>query len=313
MENRLIASSSPHIRSGETTQKIMLDVIIALLPALAAGVFYFGFNSLVLIVASVVSAVVTEIAVQKIMKKTVAVSDLSAVVTGILVAFNVPPAAPWWIPVMGSAFAIAIAKQIFGGIGFNFINPALAGRAFLMSSWPTHMMSGWIDPVTDAVSSATPLAIIKGTAEGQLPSFMNMLLGRIPGVLGETSSILLIAGGAYLIYRGVIKWIIPVVYIGTVAILALFTDGASLVMYHVLGGGLILGAFFMATDYVTCPITDRGKIIYAAGAGVLTIFIRKLGGYPEGVSYSILLMNIITPLIDKYVTPKLFGGAKNEK
>lgn len=313
MENRLIASSSPHIRSEETTQKIMLDVIIALLPALAAGVFYFGFNSLVLVAASVVSAVVTEIAVQKIMKKTIAVSDLSAVVTGILVAFNVPPAAPWWIPIMGSAFAIAIAKQIFGGIGFNFINPALAGRAFLMSSWPNHMMSGWLDPVTDAVSSATPLAIIKGTAEGQLPTIMNMLLGRIPGVLGETSSILLIAGGVYLIYRGVIKWIIPVVYIGTVAILALFTDGAGLVMYHVLGGGLILGAFFMATDYVTCPITDRGKIIYAAGAGVLTIFIRKLGGYPEGVSYSILLMNIITPLIDKYVTPKLFGGAKNEK
>lgn len=313
MENRLIASSSPHIRSEETTQNIMLDVIIALLPALVASIFYFGFNSLVLVVASVAAAVATEIAVQKIMKKAVTISDLSAVVTGILVAFNIPPTAPWWIPVMGSAFAIAIAKQIFGGIGFNFINPALAGRAFLMSSWPTHMMSGWIDPVTDAVSSATPLAIIKGTAEGELPTLLNMLLGRIPGVLGETSSILLIVGGLYLIYRGVIKWIIPVFYIGTVAILALFIDGGSLVLYHVLGGGLILGAFFMATDYVTCPITDKGKIIYAVGAGVLTMLIRSLGGYPEGVSYSILLMNIVTPLIDKYVSPKLFGGAKNEK
>ena len=316
MENRLIASSSPHIRSEETTQKIMLDVIIALLPALIASIFYFGFNSLVLVVASVAAAVVTEIAVQKIMKKTVTVSDLSAVVTGILVAFNIPPSAPWWIPVMGSAFAIAIAKQIFGGLGFNFINPALAARAFLMSSWPTHMMSGWIDPAAsaaDAITSATPLAIIKGTAEGQLPSLIDMLLGRIPGVLGETSSILLIIGGIYLIYRGVIKWIIPVIYIGTVAVLAVVVGDGSLVLYHIFGGGLILGAFFMATDYVTSPISDKGKIIYAVGAGALTMLIRKLGGYPEGVSYSILLMNIMTPLIDKYVTPKLFGGAKNEK
>jgi len=313
MENRLIASSSPHIRSEETTQKIMLDVLIALLPALIASIFYFGFKSLFLVVASVASAVATEIALQKIMKKPVTVSDLSAVVTGILLAFNIPPTAPLWIPVMGSAFAIAIVKQIFGGIGFNFMNPALAGRAFLMSSWPTRMMSEWIDPVTDAITSATPLAIIKGTAEGQLPSLMNMLLGRIPGCLGETSSILLIVGGVYLIYRGVIKWIIPVVYIGTVAILAVLVGDGSLVLYHVLGGGLILGAFFMATDYVTSPVTDKGKIIYAVGAGMLTMMIRKLGGYPEGVSYSILLMNIVTPMIDKYVTPKLFGGAKNEK
>lgn len=320
MDNKLIASSSPHIRTEDTTQKIMLDVIVALLPALVASVFYYGFYSLVLVVLSVVAAVVTEAATQKIMKKDVTISDLSAVVTGILVAYNVPPSTPWWIPVLGSAFAIAIAKQIFGGLGFNFINPALAGRAFLMASWPTHMTSGFINPVTkivssatpDVVSSATPLAIMQG-AEGELPSLINMLLGRIPGVLGETSSILLIVGGIYLIYRGVIKWIIPVVYIGTVAVLALFIDGGTLALYHVLGGGLILGAFFMATDYVTCPITDKGKIIYAAGAGILTMLIRKLGGYPEGVSYSILLMNIVTPLIDKYVTPKLFGGAKNEK
>ena len=312
MENRLIASSSPHIRSEETTQKIMLDVIIAMLPALVASIFYFGFYSLVLVVIAVVSAVATEAAMQKVMKKDIAIGDLSAVVTGILVAFNVPPNTPWWIPMLGSAFAIAIAKQIFGGIGFNFINPALAGRAFLMASWPTHMTSGFIDPVTDAISSATPLAVMQG-AEGNLPNLLNMFLGRIPGVIGETSSILLIVGGAYLIYRGVIKWIIPVVYIGTVAILALFIDGGGSVLYHVFGGGLILGAFFMATDYVTCPITDKGKIIYAAGAGIFTMLIRTLGGYPEGVSYSILLMNIVTPLIDKYVTPKLFGGAKNEK
>lgn len=310
MENRLIASSSPHIRSEETTQKIMLDVIIALLPALIASIFYFGFNSLVLVVASVAAAVVAEIALQKMMKKAVTISDLSAVLTGILVAFNIPPSAPWWLPVLGSAFAIIIAKQVFGGLGFNFINPALAGRAFLMASWPTHMMSGWVDPATDAITSATPLAIIKGTAEGQLPSLIDMLLGRIPGVLGETSAILLIIGGVYLIYRGVIKWIIPVVYIGTVAVIAVLFGDGSVVLYHIFGGGLILGAFFMATDYVTSPVTDKGKIIYAISLGVLTMIIRKFGGYPEGVSYSILIMNIVTPLIDKYVSPKLFGGAK---
>jgi electron transport complex protein RnfD len=314
MENKLIASSSPHIRSEGTTQKIMLDVIIALLPAFVASIFYFGFSSLVLVVASVASAMVTEIICQKIMKRPVAVSDLSAVLTGMLVAFNIPPSAPWWIPVLGSAFAIAIAKQVFGGIGFNFINPALAGRAFLMASWPTHMMSGWINPAVtsgaDAITSATPLAIIKGTAEGQLPSLMDMFLGRIPGCLGETSAILLIIGGIYLIYRGVIKWIIPVVYIGTVAVLAVLVGDGSLVMYHLFGGGLMLGAFFMATDYVTSPVTDKGKVIYAISLGALTMLIRKLGGYPEGVSYSILIMNIVTPLIDKYVSPKLFGGAK---
>ncbi|MGB4439814.1 MAG: RnfABCDGE type electron transport complex subunit D [Sedimentibacter sp.] len=316
MENKLIGSSSPHIRSDETTQKLMLDVIIALTPALAASIFYFGFNSLILVVASVISAVVTEYLCERAMKRPSTVTDLSAVVTGILLAFNLPSAAPWWIAVVGSAFAIVVVKQVFGGLGFNFLNPALAGRAFLMASWSTHMTSGFINPVTDAVASATPLAIIKGSATGQLPSIMDMLLGNIPGVLGETSSILLILGGIYLIYRGTIKWIIPVCYIGTVAVLALIVDGGSMLPYHVFGGGLMLGAFFMATDYATSPITDKGKVIYAIGAGILTMLIRKVGGYPEGVSYSILLMNIVTPMIDKYVTPKVFGvtgGGKNEK
>ena len=316
MENKLIGSSSPHIRSDETTQKLMLDVIIALVPALAASIFYFGFNSLVLLVSSVISAVATEYLCERAMDRPVTVTDLSAVVTGILLAFNLPASAPWWIAVVGSAFAIAIVKQIFGGLGFNFLNPALAGRAFLVASWSSHMTSGFINPVTDAVASATPLAIIKGSATGQLPSIMDMFLGNIPGCIGETSSILLILGGIYLIYRGTIKWIIPVCYIGTVAVLALIVDGGSMLPYHVFGGGLMLGAFFMATDYATSPITDKGKIIYAVGAGVLTMLIRKVGGYPEGVSYSILLMNIITPLIDKYVTPKVFGvagGVKNDK
>lgn len=318
MENKLIASSSPHIRHDETTQKIMLDVIIALLPALVASVFYFGFNSVILLVAAVASAVITEFLCQKAMKRPTTVSDLSAVVTGILLAFNLPASAPWWVAVAGSAFAIAIVKQIFGGIGFNFLNPALAGRAFLMSSWSTHVAGGFIDPVTDAVSSATPLTIIKSGAAGKLPSIWDMFMGNIPGVIGETSSILIILGGIYLIYRGTIKWIIPAVYVGTVAVIALLTDGVSLLPYHLFGGGLMLGAFFMATDYATSPVTDKGKVIFAVGAGALTMLIRKIGGYPEGVSYAILLMNILTPMINMYVQPKVFGVAgggikKNEK
>lgn len=316
MENKLIASSSPHIRNDETTQTLMLDVIIALLPALVSSIFYFGFNSIILVLFSVASAVITELACEKIMKRPVTVTDLSAVVTGMLLAFNLPPSAPWWIAVVGSAFAIAIVKQIFGGIGFNFLNPALAGRAFLMASWSSHIASGFIDPATDAVSSATPLALIKSGAPEQLPSVIDMLLGNIPGVIGETSSILLILGGIYLIYRGTIKWIIPACYIGTVAVIALAVDGASLLPYHLFGGGLMLGAFFMATDYATSPVTDKGKAIFGIGAGILTMLIRKAGGYPEGVSYSILLMNILTPMINIYVRPKVFGvagGNKNEK
>lgn len=316
MEIKLIGSSSPHIRSDETTQKIMLDVIIALMPALAASMYYFGFKAMVLVLASVISAVVTEYCCQRFMNRPITVTDLSAVVTGILLAFNLPAETPWWIAVVGSAFAIGIVKQVFGGLGFNFLNPALAARAFLMASWPHYLSGGFIDPAVDAVSSATPLALLKGTASGQLPSLWDMFMGNIPGVIGETSAILLLAGGIYLIYRGTIKWIIPVFYIGTVAVIALITD-ASTLPYHILGGGLILGAFFMATDYSTSPVTDKGKVIFAVGAGLLTMFIRKMGGYPEGVSYSILLMNILTPMIDKYIKPHVFGvatgGKKNEK
>ena len=313
MEIKLIGSSSPHIRSDETTQKLMLDVIIALIPALAASIYYFGNKAMILVLASVASAVVTEYLCQRAMNRPITVTDLSAVVTGILLAFNLPAETPWWIAVVGAAFAIAIVKQIFGGIGFNFLNPALGARAFLMASWPHHLSGGFIDPAIDAVSSATPLSLLKGTASGQLPSLWDMLIGNIPGVIGETSSILLLAGGIYLIYRGTIKWIIPVFYIGTVAAIALVIDAGNL-PYHIL---LILGAFFMATDYATSPVTDKGKVFYAIGAGLLTMFIRKMGGYPEGVSYSILLMNIITPMIDKYVKPHVFGvatgGKKNEK
>jgi electron transport complex protein RnfD len=316
MEIKLIGSSSPHIRSDETTQNLMLDVIIALVPALAASIYYFGMKAAILLLVSVISAVLTEYVFQRFMNRPITVTDLSAVVTGILLAFNLPAEAPWWVAMAGSIFAIGIVKQLFGGIGFNFLNPALAGRAFLVSSWPQHLTGGFINPATDAVSSATPLALLKGTASGQLPSTFDMLIGNIPGVIGETSAILLLIGGIYLIYKGTIKWIIPVFYIGTVAVIALITD-PSTVLYHLLGGGLILGAFFMATDYATSPVTDKGKVIFAIGAGLLTMLIRKVGGYPEGVSYSILLMNILTPMIDKYVRPHVFGvargGKKNEK
>lgn len=313
MESRLIATSSPHIRSDETVSKIMLDVIIALVPAFIASVYYFGLASVRITALAIVSAVFTEAICQKIMKRPVTIKDYSAIVTGLLLALNLPATVPWWIPVVGSAFAIAIGKQVFGGLGFNFINPALAGRAMLVASWPVYMTK-WINPSgIDAVSTATPLAIMKGTAEAtaSLPPITDLLFGRVPGCLGETSAILLIIGGLYLVYRGVITWRIPVAYIGSVAIISLITEGSLLGMsYHVFAGGLMIGAFFMATDYSSSPVTPRGKIIYGIGAGVITMLIRKLGGLPEGVSYSILLMNVAAPLIDKYTGPKVFGGAK---
>ena len=310
MENRLIASSSPHIRSDETVSKIMLDVIIALIPAFIASIYYFGLASVKITLLSILSAVITEAACQKVMKRPVTIRDLSAVVTGILLAFNLPATVPWWIPIVGSAFAIVIGKQVFGGIGHNFVNPALAGRAMLATSWPT-LMTKWINPAgVDAVSTATPLGIMKETT-ANLPPLSDLFLGRIPGCLGETSAILLIIGGIYLIYRGVITWRIPAAYIGTVAVVSLITEGSLIGMsYHLFAGGLMLGAFYMATDYSSSPVTPKGKIVYGIGAGLITMLIRKVGALPEGVSYSILLMNVAAPLIDKYASPKLFGGAK---
>lgn len=310
MENRLIASSSPHIRSDETISRIMLDVIIALIPATLASIYYFRFNALKLILLSVASAVITEVIFQKAMKKPITINDLSAVVTGLLLAFNIPASAPWWIPIIGSAFAIGIVKQFFGGLGHNFMNPALAARAALLASWPT-IMTDWITPGVDAISTATPLAILKGQAEGSLPSLVDMLMGNTGGSLGETSALLLIIGGIYLLYRGVINWRIPFTYIGTVAVMMLiFGGGVENTIYHLLAGGLMLGAFYMATDYSSSPVTKKGQIIFGIGAGLLTAIIRLKGGYPEGVSYSILLMNVAAPLIDKYTSPKVFGEVK---
>lgn len=311
MENRLTVSSSPHIRSSETTQKIMRDVMIALAPAAAFGVYNFGLRALTILVLSIVSAIMTEALCQKIRKQAITIDDFSAVVTGLLLGMNLPSSVPYWIPVVGSVFAIAVVKQAFGGLGHNFINPALAARALLVASWPVQMTT-WSSVTTDATATATVLGIIKEGTGATLPSIMDMFLGRIGGSIGETSALLLILGGIYLIYKGIISIKIPGIYIGTVAILTLIITGfdINMTIIHILSGGLILGAFFMATDYASSPITPKGQIIYALGMGLITVVIRFYGGYPEGVSYSILLMNVAAPLIDKYSKQRVFGGAK---
>ncbi|KXG77075.1 RnfABCDGE type electron transport complex subunit D [Thermotalea metallivorans] len=313
MQNRLIVSSSPHLRADESISRIMRDVVIALLPATLAGIYFFRMGAVKVILAAVLAAVVTEAAVQKIRKQPVTIHDWSAVVTGLLLAFNIPATAPWWLPVIGSIFAIAIVKHTFGGLGHNFMNPALAARAMLLASWPVQM-TNWVKPGADAVSTATPLAIVGGMeATGQpLPSLFDLLIGNVGGCIGETSAILLILGGVYLVYRGVITPRIPVIYIATVAVITFALGGFDLhyMMYQVLAGGLMLGAIYMATDYASSPVTPKGQIIYALGCGIITSVIRLYGGYPEGVSYSILLMNVAAPLIDKYTSPRVFGEVK---
>lgn len=321
LDSMLIVSSSPHLRSDRSTKKIMLDVIIALVPAMIGAIYFFGMNAFKLIAISVIASLVFEAAIQKLFKKDITINDYSAVITGILIAFNLPANAPWWIPVMGAAFGIIIVKQFFGGIGHNFMNPALAARAVLVASWP-QIMSSYVLPGAEAVSGATPLSIMKYGADAQasasvveaaakLPSLMDMFLGNIGGSVGETSAVLLLIGGLYLIIRKVINWKIPVVYIATTAIMLLLLGvETDQILYHLLGGGLILGAFFMITDYSSTPVTPWGQIIVGIGAGILTALIRVKGGFPEGVSYSILLMNVLTPLIEKFTMPRIFGRSK---
>lgn len=317
MEN-IIVSPSPHIRDEKTTQGIMIDVCIALIPALIASVLYFGYKSLILSALCILFCVGFEYLWQKFTKKCVTISDGTAVVTGMLLAFNLPVSAPWWICLIGSFVAIIIVKQFFGGVGNNFMNPALAGRAFLLASWPV-IMTTWTQPFgVDAVSSATPMAVLKDATAGKLPALLDMFIGNIPGCIGETSSLALIIGGIYLIARKVISARIPVAYILTVALFTFIFPSAGLsplysMAYNVLGGGLMLGAIFMATDYVTSPITTRGQIVMGIGCGILTFVIRRFGGYPEGVSYSILLMNVATPLIDRWTKPRAFGTQKGGK
>lgn len=317
--DKYVMSSSPHIRSAVTTEKIMRDVLIALLPASAAGIIIFGLGSLWIMLICVASSMFFEALLQLIMRKKVTVLDGSAAITGLLLALNLPPMdiACWWVPVMGSLFAIGIVKQCFGGLGHNFVNPALAARAFLVISWPK-IMTAWALPASataialaDGVSTATPLAALK-TGES-LSSYIDMFLGNVGGCIGETSALALLIGGIYLIARKVIDATIPVIYIGTVAVFTFVAGPAGFftgdALYHVLGGGLMLGAVFMATDYTTSPMTGKGKAVFAFGCGVLTSIFRLWGGNPEGVSYSILLMNLVVPLINKAFVPKLFGGA----
>ena len=288
---------------------------MALIPAIVAAVYFFGGRIVLIIAVSVLTAVATEAIIQKLMKKPVTIRDWSAVVTGVLLAFNLPPAVPLWLPAIGSAIAIALVKQAFGGLGHNFMNPALAARAILLAAWPVHM-TAWFQAGTDAISTATPLAILKGL-EGsieQLPSLWEIIIGTPWGCIGETSNLALLLGAAYLLFRRIINWRIPFTFIGTVALLTwiigprgLFTGNG---IYHIFSGGLILGAFFMATDYSSSPVTPKGQIIMGIGCGILTSIIRIFGGYPEGVSYSILLMNIATPLIDRYTMPRIYGEVK---
>lgn len=304
LPERLIVSQSPHIWSEETTQGIMLDVVVAMVPAMIAAVYFFGLRAALLLVVSVASCVASEYLFNSIMKKKQSVSDLSAVVTGVLLAFNVPATMPIWQVIFGGVFAIIVVKMVFGGLGANFMNPALAARAMLMSSWPT-TMTNYVKPF-DLMSSATPLS-------GGSASLFDAFMGNMAGVIGETSALAILLGLAYLLIRKVITWEIPVLYIATTALcLLLFGTPANEILLQVLSGGLLLGAVFMATDYTTSPVTFKGRVIFAVGCGLLTALIRAYGGYPEGVSYSILLMNCATPLIDKYVTPKVFGtqGAK---
>lgn len=310
LDDMLTVSQAPHIRSNQSVKKIMLDVIIALIPSMIGSVYFYGIDAIRLILVTVVSAVVFEVLIQKMFKKEIRVNDLSAVVTGILLAFNLPAGAPWWVAVFGAGFAIIIVKELFGGIGSNFMNPALAARAALVASWPG-IMSAYINP--DGMSSATPLTILKN-GSGSLPSIQRMLIGDIGGVIGETSAILLLIGAAYLIIRQIIDWKIPVIYIITTSIvLVLFGVNASDIIYHILGGGLILGAFFMATDYSSSPVTPKGRIIFALGCGILTALIRIKSNMPEGVSYAILIMNVASPVIEKWTKPRVFGEVKKNE
>ena len=324
----LIATSNPHIRGSETTRSIMLDVIIAMLPALAFACYNFGLRALTVTAVSVIGCVFFEWLYRNLMKKPQSVGDLSAVVTGMLLALTCPVTIPYWMILIGDFFAIVLIKQLFGGIGKNFINPALGGRAMLVASYAGTMTS-WVDPAgpkaaivgaADVVTTATPLAVMKGGDFAGLMetySVPQMFVGQIPGCIGEVSSLLLLAGGIYLIVRKVINWQIPVAYIGTVAVLSfLFPKagtGLEWMLYSIFGGGLFLGAFFMATDYATSPVTKKGQLIFGIGCGLLTVLIRYFGSYNEGVCYSIMVMNLLVALIDKYTKPTRFGVVKSDK
>jgi electron transport complex protein RnfD len=331
---RFIVSSSPHLHDGRTVTSIMKLVVWALLPASLFSVYAFGFGALRVIITSVASAMLFEGLSQKIMGRQIRLADFSAVLTGLLLALNLPSTSPWWLVVTGNFFAIVIAKQLYGGLGYNPFNPALIGRVVLLVSFPVHMTARWVQATpfgsnpfgVDAVTTATPLTMAReslatlghidvpfGTQE-----VMNLLIGNRGGCLGETSVLLLLAGGLFLIFKKVISWHIPVSFIGTVwGMTGIFylidpTRYAN-PSFHVISGGLMIGALFMATDYVTSPVTKKGMLIFGAGCGLITVLIRLWGGYPEGVSFAILLMNAATPLIDRFTKPSVFGAVDKQK
>ena len=326
----LTVTSNPHVKSPVKTHNIMADVIIALLPALAWSVYIFGLRALTVTLVSTASCIVFEYLYRLIMKKNNTTGDLSAAVTGILLAFTLPVSVPLWMPVLGAFFAIVIVKQLYGGIGKNVVNPALAARVFLFIAFPTELTTYTFissklpafeldvsEYIVNIQASATPLMNLK---EGIAPqdTLLNLLYGNCTGCIGEVSALLLIVGGVYLMIRKVISWHIPVTYIATVAILCFIfpageMTGLNFMLYEILTGGLMLGAFFMATDYVTSPITNIGRIIFGVGCGLITVFIRLMCGYPEGVSFAILIMNLFVWYIDKCTKPKNFGGGKKHE
>lgn len=348
MEQERYLSASPHLSDGESIPKIMYGVVLSLVPAAVGAVYFFGLAALWLIIVASATAVASEAAMQALLGKKITVADGSALVTGILVAFNMPASVPLWMPAVGAAFGIVVGKHAFGGLGYNPMNPALLGRAFVLASWPTPMtvftmaprggsLSG-IEPATisalqiDAVTQATPLKLLKVAREvlahssaadpsytnyakavGALyDSYGNLFWGKMGGCLGETSAFLLLVGALFLLYKRYIGWKIPFSYLGTVALLSWVfggTDGlfSGKPLFHLLSGGVMLGAFYMATDMVTSPVTFRGRLLFGAGCGVITMIIRLIGGYPEGVCYSILLMNLTVPLLDRHTRPKILG------
>ncbi|MBR7033558.1 MAG: RnfABCDGE type electron transport complex subunit D [Clostridia bacterium] len=323
----LTVSPSPHLKSSETTRTVMLEVMIALTPALIWGIYAFGLRALLLTVVSIASCILFEAITQKILKRKITVSDLSAALTGMLIAMNMPVSVPIWIPVIASFFAIVVVKQLFGGIGKNIVNPAMAARVFVMISWAGQMtkntapgarfpLFGSIKGGVDAVTAATPLASLK---QGLLPraGLLDLISGNVAGCIGEVSSALLILGGVYLLVRKIISWRIPVAFIGTVAILTfIFPQGGDrldFMLCEIFSGGLMLGAIFMATDYATSPISPTGRIVFGVGCGAITVLIRYFGGYPEGVSFAILIMNLLVWYIDNAFMPRRFGSELAKK
>lgn len=312
-----ILSSSPHTHAKSSVHSMMCDVIIALTPAALCSVWFFGLRAVWLMATCISATVVTEALCRLAMKRENTVGDLSAVLTGLLLALNLPPDLPLWMAAVGGVFAIAVAKQTFGGLGYNPFNPALAARAFMLISF-TGAMTTWGAPrglmsvgsgAVEAVTCATPLALIKSGDASQLASLKSLLFGNVGGCIGETCAVALLAGAAYLLVRRVITWHIPAAFLAAVYAFAFFKGGVPPV-FHVLSGGVVIGAFFMATDYVTSPITAKGKLVFGAGCGLLTMCIRSGGGYPEGVSFAILIMNAVTPLIDRFTQPRPFGRIK---